>query len=69
MPTADQLYAWVTSARPGETIIYHCGPFLSGAVARLAYHYYESGLVLLTQRRVGNSNFAYIATRASGPHP
>jgi hypothetical protein len=58
--------AWLETARPNETLIYHAGLNLQNAdpdavvSARKAYN---AGLVELVQRRQGGGKFEYLAVK------
>ena len=69
--TFDQVIAWARDAGPGEKLIYHRGSQLTNVQKRHNYsdavfaarHAYNLGFVDLTQRRVGSSDFEYVASR------
>ena len=64
---------WLSRAEPGDRLAYWIGNLASdreqggpaGAVAECAWAAYESGLVLLTQKRLGTDMYYYLATRTS----
>ena len=75
--TFDQVIAWARDAEPGEKLIYHRGSQLTNVQKRHNYsdavfaarHAYNLGFVDLTQRRIGSSDFEYIATRRTNVKP
>ena len=61
-PSFTQL---LKGTKRGEDIVYHTGPYCDGPHANDAWKAYEAGLVVLVQRRLGDtSSFQYIARRA-----
>lgn len=72
---ADDFMLFCNMAKPGTACIYHLGELSrdSGSatrwelarLARAAYTYQQRGLVCLTQRRLGDHTYAYIATRTT----
>jgi len=62
-----ELNRWVHGAQPGDQIVYHRGETAQEApeVRRAALDLAECGLVALFQRREGEADFSYIATRIS----
>jgi hypothetical protein len=66
---------FVRDAKKGQTCIYHIGHLMSDrklaylqhvdAVADLAWELQEAGKVDLTQKRIGEGEFEYRATRTS----
>jgi hypothetical protein len=66
---------FVRNAKRGESCIYHTGNLMSdrlsgdwpyaAAVADLAWELQEAGKINLTQKRIGEGEFDYRATRTS----
>ena len=67
---------WLSRAEPGGRLAYWIGNLASereqnasaDAVARLAWAAYESGLILLSQKRQEPEIYCYLATRTSEGH-
>lgn len=74
---ADEFMAFCNDAKPGAACCYHLGVLARDAsgtsrweltrLARAAYVYQQRGLVCLTQRRLGEDAYAYLATRTQRP--
>ena len=63
-----QIKQWLDGANRGTSLVYHRGPSFFNeddkpAVAKAFWQLYEQGAVLLTQRRVEEGVYEYIATR------
>lgn len=70
--TAAKFSSWLAYAVPGDRCVYHRGSLVAdrrggeiGAVASLAYVAQLGGAVLLTQRRHGEGDYDFIATRST----
>lgn len=57
--------AALSTASPGDWIIYHVGAYCGGPHKGDARAAYEAGLVVLTTRRVSPCEFEFIAVRTA----
>lgn len=55
--------AAVAEAAPGDAILYHIGEFAGGTHRTAAYTAYETGKVILVQKRDAPRRFMFIAIR------
>ncbi len=70
--TTPGFHRWLNSAKPNDTTVYYTGDLIAArhegfviGVATAAMDAYKAGRVFLTQRRIGEGEFEYIATASS----
>jgi hypothetical protein len=73
--TKEEFTAWFMQAKPNDSIIYYTGFMAMNdkdepvqALKKQVERAYDSGVVIVTQRRLGLGNYQYIATKAARPY-